>query len=90
MPLRELTEHKVPKPITDTEVQLRIVPTMARWPSPDVAKTVARGKTREAAETLRGLVRVVDEHCLEAERNTELTDAAIARRRESGRSPSPK
>ena len=69
------------KQLTETEIAMRIVPTMVRWPAPEVAKTVAWDKLREAGGSLRGLATAVDAGCREAEQNANLSSDGIARRR---------
>jgi hypothetical protein len=54
-----------------------------RWPPPETAKTIAWDKAREAVALLRALIRVVDDGCLQAEQNADLSPEGIARRREA-------
>ena len=67
--------------LTDNEIQMRIVPALLRWPPADVAKTIAWDRLREAVDALRSLVRVVDDRCLQAEQNQDLSPGGVARRR---------
>ena len=67
--------------LSDTEIAARIVPTMVRWPGPDVAKTIAWDRLRDSVGALRGLVRVIDDNCFQAEQDTDLSSEGITRRR---------
>ena len=67
--------------LTDNEIALRIVPTMLRWPPPEVAKEVAWDKLREAVDLLRCLVRAADHACTEAETNADFSQEGIRRHR---------
>ena len=49
----------MPNQLTDTEIAMRIVPTLMRWPRPEIAKTIAWDRLREAVDLLHGLVRAV-------------------------------
>lgn len=69
--------------LTNTEIEMRIVPTMRRWPPVDVAKTIAWDKAREAVDLLRTLILTVDAGCRQAEQDTDLSPEGIARRREA-------
>jgi hypothetical protein len=71
----------MPRRLTDIEIAARIVPTMVRWPAPEVAKTVAWDRLRDGVAALRGLVGVVDSSCLQAEQDQDLSPDGIARRR---------
>jgi hypothetical protein len=68
---------------TDNEIAMRIVPTRLRWPPPETAKTIAWDKAREAVELLHALMRTVDDGCLQAEQNADLSPEGVARRRQA-------
>ena len=69
--------------LTDNEIQMRIVPTMLRWPPPEIAKAIAWDKSREAVDLLRALIRTVDDGCLQAEQDADLSPEGVARRRQA-------
>lgn len=70
-----MTTHK----LSDTEIQVRVVPMRLRWP--ETGTTIAWTKAHDCVDALRDLVRNVDLGCLEAEQNRELSAGVIARRR---------
>ena len=70
-----MTTHK----LTDTEIQVRVVPTHMRWP--ERGTTVVWSKLHDAVDALQNVVRDVDQGCLEAEQDPELSAGGIARRR---------
>ncbi|MBR0703130.1 hypothetical protein JQ599_24730 [Bradyrhizobium diazoefficiens] len=67
--------------LTDTEIAVRIAPTALRWPSPDVANTVAWDRLRDCVQVLQGLARAVDGNCFAAEQDRDLSAEGIRRRR---------
>lgn len=69
--------------LTVTELAARVVPTAIRWPSREVGKTIAWQRLHDAVEALRGLVRVVDDGCIQAEQDQDLSSDGIARRRKA-------
>jgi hypothetical protein len=70
-----------PLPMTENDIEVRIVPTVLRWPSRDTAKTIAWDRARECVDSFRGVLRAVDAHCTKAEQNADLSPAGIARQR---------
>jgi hypothetical protein len=71
----------MPKRLSDLEIEARVVPTMLRWPPPDVAKAIAWDRLRECVDALRGLLRTIDHHCIEAEQNGDFSPEGISRQR---------
>ena len=69
------------KRLTEAEIQVRIVPTMLRWPSPESANTSVWDRLRDCVEALRGMLRLLDEKCDRAEHDSDLKPESIARRR---------
>ena len=69
------------KRLTEAEIQVRIVPTMLRWPSPESANTSVWDQLRDCVEALRGMLRLLDEKCDRAEHDSDLKPESIARRR---------
>ena len=69
------------KRLTEAEIQVRIVPTHLRWPSPESANTSVWDRLRDCVEALRGTLRLLDEKCDRAEHDVDLNPKAIARRR---------
>ena len=75
-------ENKVmSRRLTDVQIAAYVIPTAPRWPSREVGKTVAWQRLHDAVEALRVLVRVVDDGCLQAEQDQDLSLDGIARRR---------
>jgi hypothetical protein len=50
--------------LNNIEIAARIQPTLLRWPAPEIAKAIALDKLREAADSLRALMRLVDDGCI--------------------------
>lgn len=73
----------MPKRLTDIEIAARIVPTMSRWPSAEIAKTIAWDRLREAVDLLRALIRTVEHGRLQAEQDADLSPEGVARRRQT-------
>lgn len=67
--------------LSDNEIALRIVPTILRWPSPEIAKAISWDRLRDSVDALRGLARAVDQGCAGAEQDRDLSHAGIRRRR---------
>ena len=55
-----LKKEPTMKRLTDSEIQLRIVPTMLRWPAVEIARSPTWDKLREAVEFLRGMIFALD------------------------------
>jgi hypothetical protein len=68
-----------PNKLTDTEIAIRIVPKRLRWP--EAGTTTAWTRAHACVDTLRDLIRKVDQACIEAEQNRELSAGGIGRRR---------
>jgi hypothetical protein len=68
--------------LTDLEIAARIVPTMLRWPPPEIARTITWDRLREPVDLLRIMMRTVDDACLQAEADGDLSPDGIARRRQ--------
>ena len=66
----------MPRRLSDNEIAVRVVPTMLRWP-PEIAVD----QMRDCVEALRNRLRVLDESCEHAERDTDLKPESISRRR---------
>ena len=62
--------------MTDLEIAARVVPTMLRWPT-----EIAFDRMRDCVEALRNMLRILDERCEQAERDTDLKPESISRRR---------
>ena len=69
------------KRLTEAEIQVRIVPTMLRWPSPESANTGVWDRLRDGVEALRAMLRVLDDACHRAEHDRDLKPESIARHR---------
>lgn len=67
--------------LTQNEINLRIVPTVLRWPPPDVAKTIAWDRLRECVEAMRSLAQAAENNCFTAEQDRDLSSEGIRRRR---------
>ena len=65
--------------LTNTEIQVRVVPTRLRWP--ETGTTIAWTRAHDCVDALQDLVRSVDIACIEVEQSRELSPGAIARRR---------
>ena len=72
MPIRRLSEN---------EIAIRIVPKILRWPTANVAKTIAWDRLRDSVDALRGLARAVDQGCAAVEEDRDLAPGGIRRRR---------
>jgi len=71
----DMPTHK----LTETEIAIRIVPKRLRWP--EAGTTIAWTSAHACVDALRDLIRKVDQACIEAEQNKELSAAGIGRRR---------
>ena len=69
------------KRLTEAEIQVRIVPTMLRWPSPESANTGVWDRLRDGVKALRAMLRVLDDACHRAEHDRDLKPESIARHR---------
>jgi hypothetical protein len=58
---------------------MRVCAPRLHWP--EAGTTIAWSRLHDAVEALHGLVRVVDEHCYQAEQDSDLSAEGIARRR---------
>ena len=65
--------------LTNTEIQVRVVPTRLRWP--ETGTTIAWTRAHDCVDALQDLVRSVDIACIEVEQSRELSPGVIARRR---------
>ena len=65
--------------LTDTEIQVRVVPTRVRWPESSTAGVWS--KLHYAVDALHALARAVDEDCAAAEGNRCLSPDDIAQQR---------
>jgi hypothetical protein len=64
--------------LTEAEIAIRVVPTMLRWPSSEIA---AWDRLRESVEALRKMLRALDDACHEVEHNRHINPQDIRRRR---------
>jgi hypothetical protein len=64
--------------LTTAEINVLIVPSSVRWPD---SPLVSWSKLRECVDTLKGLVRDVDDQCRNAENNKDLSIQGIQSRR---------
>ncbi len=69
------------KRLSDTEIAVRVVPTVLRWPPAGVARTIAWDRLRDCVDAMRGLARAVDNNCAEGEQDQDLSPEGIRRRR---------
>ncbi len=67
-----MTAHR----LTDTEIAIRIVPKRLRWPQ--AGTTITWTKAHACVNALQDLIRKVDQACIEAEQNRELSAGASA------------
>jgi hypothetical protein len=71
-------EYKMSRRLTDIAIAARVVPTMLRWPSSEIA---AWDRLRESVEALRKILRALDDACHEVEHDRHINPQDIRRRR---------
>lgn len=69
------------KRLTDIEIRARICPTRLRWPPADT--NTGWTALQDCVDALHALAHGLDNNCLAVEQDTDLTPAAIAKRREA-------
>lgn len=67
--------------ITDTEINLRIMPTASRWPSPETARTIAWDRLRDCTKGLRDMAHALEIGCQAAEADPDLSPEGRKRRK---------